>query len=124
MTLVPMSTRNWLRRCVAGQVDRLVQEHRVVAEVAAVEVLVDHHHVVNVRLELEGDVLREQADVDLVIHRAELLDDVLLVLGLVDADERGQVARLEDVESASRTPACMWLMGRDEGSWMKDESRG
>ncbi len=98
ITLVPMSTRNWLRRWPRGQVDRLV-EHLVVAQVTAVEILVDDHHVVDVRLELERNVLGEQADVDLVIHAAELFDDLLLVFGLVDADERRQVARLEDVEA-------------------------
>ncbi len=67
MTLRADEHEKLVAALVAGQVDRLV-EHRVVAQVAAVEVLVDDHHVVNVRLELERDVLREQADVDLVIH--------------------------------------------------------
>ncbi len=39
----------------------------------------------------------KQAGVDLVVHAGELLDDFLLRLRLLDADQRGQIPGFKDV---------------------------
>ena len=67
-------------------------EDRICLERAAFEVLVDDDDVVDVGLELENDVFREQAQVHLVVDVDQLRDNDLLILLMVYADQRCAVA--------------------------------
>ena len=59
--------------------------------------LVNDDQVVGMRAQLEGYVLGKETGVDAVIEIADLVDDGALDLGLVDADQGGQIVGLEDV---------------------------
>jgi hypothetical protein len=59
------------------------------------EILVDHDYVVIVGLQLQDHVLFEQAKMHLVGHVDELRDHDLLVLLMIDTNERGVVTKID-----------------------------
>lgn len=74
------------------------------SEIPAAEVLGDDHDVVGVRLELQQDVLGEEACVDFASEFGEIFHDETLHFGHIHADERGGVARLEEVYPVVKFP--------------------
>lgn len=74
--------------------DHLAQD-RIGLEGRTFEVFVDYHDIVAVGLELEQYVFLEQSEMHLVGHIDELWYHDLLILLVIDADERGVVAQIE-----------------------------
>ena len=71
-------------------------EDRIVLRSRPLKVFVNDDNVVAVSLEFEDDVLLEQAEVNLIGHVDQLRNDHLLVLLMIDADERSIVPEIEE----------------------------
>src|ERR1700730_18160879 len=61
----------------------------------AFEVLINHHHGVVVSFKFEQHVFRVKAEVDLVSQIDELWHNDLLILLMINANQRGVVAQIE-----------------------------
>ena len=71
-------------------------EDRIVLWSRSLKVFVNDDNVVAVGLQFEDDILLEQAEVNLIGHVDQLRNDHLLVLLMIDADERGVVSEIEE----------------------------
>ena len=71
------------------------QQERIRLKLGILEILVDHNDVVIVSLELENDIFLEQAEMDFVGDVDELRHNNLLILLVIDANQRGIVAEIE-----------------------------
>src|SRR5216684_7442910 len=72
-----------------------LQQNRIGWQGRAFEVFVNDDHSIVVSLELKQHVLLEQTQVHFVSHVDELRHDDLLILLMIDADQRGVVAEIE-----------------------------
>ena len=80
-----------LRVGAAGQLG----QDRIGLQGRAFEILVNHHDVVIVGLELEHHILFIQTEVHFVGHVDDLRHDHFLILLMIDANEGGVVAQIE-----------------------------
>ncbi len=88
---------------MAGFLSHFAQD-RIRFQTGVFEVLVNDDDVVGVGLEFQKHIFLEKAEVHFVVNVDQLRNDDFLILLMIDADERGVIAKIEKLYSRVRNP--------------------